>query len=66
MRIKTVMNHNQENDQKNRPHDGEIRALKVFYRMPEKNSLIFRQKLFNVNQLNFPTQNTPINVLWIK
>ena len=21
MRIKTVMNHNQENDQKNRPHD---------------------------------------------
>ena len=29
MRIKTVMNHNQENDQKNRPHD--LKLNKVFF-----------------------------------
>ena len=28
MRIKTVMNHNQENDQKNRPHDGNKMGIK--------------------------------------
>lgn len=47
-------------------HADNVRALKVFNRMPQMNTLIFRQKLYNVNQLNFHTQNTPLKILWIK
>ena len=47
-------------------HADNVRALKVFNRMPQMNTLIFRQKLYNVNQMNFHTQNTPLKILWIK
>ena len=73
--MKQVMNYNKDNGLLNMirrtdpmitGHADNVRALKVFNRMPQMNTLIFRQKLYNVNQLNFHTQNTPLKILWIK
>ena len=40
-------------------HSDNVRKLKVFINAPEKNKLVFRQSMFNVNYLNFYTQNHP-------
>ena len=51
---------------KNPGHADNVRTLRVFNNNPQKNTITFRQKLFNTNKLKFNTQNTPTIILWIK
>ena len=47
-------------------HADNIRTLRVFKRNPLKNTITFRQRLFNSNITNFYTKNKPIIVIWVK